>query len=394
MKALLISNYLPDEQESMQRFAAMMSRGIVEAGHEVRVCRPPSFLGRLCPPGSGTGKWLGYIDKFGAFPSILNEAIKWADVVHICDHSNAVYVDYLGSIPHVVTCHDLLAIRSALGEIPQNRTGWTGRQLQRLIRGGLSKAQHIVCVSDATRRDLLRLVDISECRVSRSYNALNYPYSRMEAREAECLLRRFPIDMNRPFLLHVGGNQWYKNRLGVLQMFFHVRQLAVGRKLQLVMAGKPWTTEMRLFVVEHGISDVTFELTGVANEDLRALYSTAAVMLFPSHQEGFGWPIVEAQACGCPVVTSKRSPMDEVGGTAAIYVDPDDPKSAAAVVERALDLAPGMREASMLNATRFSESSMIEDYLSLYDRVRNETLYGSSQNPAMAANSPRTATTA
>jgi glycosyltransferase involved in cell wall biosynthesis len=388
LKVLLIGNYLHDQQESMQRFAAFLATGLTKAGHEVRLCRPPAFLGRLRPSGDGVGKWLGYVDKFGVFPSLLREAIKWADVVHICDHANSFYLEHLRSVPHVVTCHDLLAVRSACGEIPQNRTGWTGRQLQQLILRSLSEAQHIACVSEATRRDLLRLVNISESRVSLAYNALNYPYSRMDTREAEGRVRSLLIDPSRSFFLHVGGNQWYKNRLGVLQVFSLLRGVAAARDAQLVMVGRPWTAEMRRFVIKHGMDDVTFELTGVSNEDLRALYSTATMMLFPSLQEGFGWPIVEAQACGCPVVTSGRSPMDEVGGEAAIYVDPDDPESAAVVVERSLELAPRMRDAGMLNAARFSESSMIESYVSLYDKVRDEAFTGHQLSPSTGGGSP------
>ena len=71
------------------------------------------------------------------------------------------------------------------------------------------------------------------------------------------------------------------------------------------------------------------ELVSVQNEDLRALYSTATALLFPSFQEGFGWPIIEAQACGCPVITSNRTPMTEVGENAAIYINPDSPEEAA-----------------------------------------------------------------
>jgi glycosyltransferase involved in cell wall biosynthesis len=354
----------------MQRFAALMARGLTGAGHEVRVCRPPAFLGKLRPSEQGVGKWLGYIDKFGAFPLVLRSAVKWADVVHICDQANSVYLKYIGFVPHVVTCHDLLAIRSALGEIPQHKTSWTGRRLQRLILTGLTRAQHIACVSDATRKDLLRIACIPEHRVSRAYNSLNYPYARMEMPEAATRLRKLFIDPNQSFFLHVGGNQWYKNRLGVLRVFFLLRKLTANPSLRLVMVGKPWTFEMRRFVVEHGMSDTTFELTGIVDEDLRALYSTAIMMLFPSLQEGFGWPILEAQACGCPVVTSDRSPMDEVGGNAAIYVNPENPESAALTVKRSLDCLQGTREASLLNAARFSESAMIESYVSLYDKVR------------------------
>lgn len=377
MKILLVANYLHDQQESMQRFAAILASGLQEAGHEVRICRPRAYLGRLRRSERGVGKWLGYVDKFAVFPSALRAQAGWADVVHICDHSNSIYAKHLSSVPHVVTCHDLLAIRSALGEIPQNRTGWTGRQLQRMILRGLARAQHVVCVSEATRADLLRVAGIPEERVSRAYNALNYPYSRMEAGEASSRMQKLQIDAGKPFLLHVGGNQWYKNRVGVLRVFSAFRKRSQGKDFRLIMVGKPWTAEMRRFVAEQGLGEVIFEVTGVAEENLRALYSTAALMLFPSLAEGFGWPIIEAQACGCPVVTSRRAPMDEVAGEAAMYVDPEDPESAAATIESSLAFMPSLRTAGMRNAKRFHTSAMIQDYLSLYERVR-------AQHPAVS----------
>ncbi len=266
MKVLLVGNYVNDGQESMQRFAALMAQGVTKAGHEVRVLQPPSIVGQLRPSGQGVGKWMGYVDKFGLFPPVLKSAAKGVDVVHICDHSNAFYTRYLQCIPHVVTCHDILAMRSALGEFPQNPIAWTGRRLQGIIFKGLTRAQHIACVSDATRNDLLRLAGISEQRVSRVYNSLNYPYSPMEKSEAAERLRRLSVDPSQPFLLHVGGNQWYKNRLGVLRTFSSLRKCSAGHTLKLVMVGKPWTTEMREFSSENGMSDLTLELTGVGNE--------------------------------------------------------------------------------------------------------------------------------
>ncbi len=370
MKVVLIGNYENDVQESMKRFAASMVSGLTQAGHDVRCVRPRSVVGQLQPSWRGVGKWLGYIDKFGVFPRDLTAALKWADVVHICDQGGSFYTKHIGSFPHIVTCHDLLAIRSALGEIPRVQTRWSGRQLQRMILKGLNRAQHIVCVSEATRKDLLRVTDIPHHRVSRVYNSLNYPYSRMETHEAEFRLRKLSVDLNEPFLLHVGGNQWYKNRLGVLRIFALLRNLTVGRHLKLVMVGKSWTDQMRQFVSANGLTNLTVELTEIVDEDLRALYSMATMMLFPSLQEGFGWPIIEAQACGCPVVTSDRPPMDEVGGTAAIYVDPDDEKSAAAILKSALDSASAMRESNLQNAARFTESAMISGYLSAYEIVQ------------------------
>jgi glycosyltransferase involved in cell wall biosynthesis len=254
-----------------------------------------------------------------------------------------------------------------------------------MILKGLTEAQHVACVSEATRRDLLRIVGIPEQRVSRVYNSLTYPYSRMETDEAATRLRKLRVDPGELFLLHVGGNQWYKNRIGVLRIFSILCKINRGRTLKLVMVGKPWTAEMRQFICENGISDLTQELTGVADEDLRALYSTATMMLFPSLQEGFGWPIVEAQACGCPVATSKRSSMDEVAGDAATYIDPENPESCAAIVNQALDKVSGMRGSSMANAARF-RSGMIDGYLSLYDEV----LKGETARTTLEANRPMT----
>jgi glycosyltransferase involved in cell wall biosynthesis len=109
------------------------------------------------------------------------------------------------------------------------------------------------------------------------------------------------------------------------------------------------------------------------NEDLRALYSAADALLFPSLAEGFGWPIAEAQACGCPVVTSARAPMNDVGGKAAIYIDPRDSATAARTLrdllwESGADKA-ARKQKSLANAARFSADRMIDRYIEEYARV-------------------------
>ena len=310
------------------------------------------------------GKWTGYFDKFVLFPRELRRAAEWADVVQICDHSNAIYVKYLEGRHHVVTCHDMLAVRSALGEFPGYPTRWSGRRLQRMIVDGLSRARdNIVCVSDATRADVIRLVPGGTKEETRIYNALNYPWEPME-REEEVRpnAERLGSPQDRPFVLHVGGNQLYKNRAGVLKFFALLCQRAPN--LLLVMAGKPWTEEMRQLARVHRLEDSAVERVGVSEEDLRALYSRAEALLFPSLQEGFGWPVAEAQACGCPVVTSNRAPMTEVGGPAVTFIDPLDHESAAIAVASVI----GFRERQRC-ATRFSTAAMIDGYLNVYGRL-------------------------
>jgi hypothetical protein len=114
-------------------------------------------FGRLKRGDGGISKWLGYVDRFLLFPPLLRWRAKSFDVVHIADQGNGMYASMLGNTPSVVTCHDMLAIRSALGEIPENPTRWTGRVLQRWTLRGLKRAAYVVCDSDQTQQEWLRI---------------------------------------------------------------------------------------------------------------------------------------------------------------------------------------------------------------------------------------------
>lgn len=371
MKVLLVANYISDGQESMLRFSRVLATGFEHAGLTVEVIRPVPLVGRLKPAGTGLGKWLGYIDKFLLFPSELRRRARGADVVHICDHSNAMYVAHLGGTPSVVTCNDMLAIRSARGEINENRTGVTGRMLQRWILRSLSRAGRLVCISEATRQDVLRLTKRDPCAVSLTYMGLNYPYAPVHevahAREARSrgeafdssVFPRFEVP-SRPYILHVGGTQWYKNRHGVLGMYDALKARLGPATPHLVIVGRP------------GIAHRDVEQrSGVDNKELAALYSGAELMIFPSLEEGFGWPIVEAQACGCPVLTTRRAPMTEVAGDAARYLnDPKDLEGGADAISRLLRIDREQRHEitrqGMINAKRFGTERMIEQYVAVY----------------------------
>ena len=356
----------------MLKFADMMHRGLTDAGYDTKIIRPPAVIGRIYSSARGVGKWLGYADKFAVFPPLLSVAAKWADIVHVCDHSNAPYLKYIWQRPHVVTCHDMIGARTAFGNTPGPRSRWTGRYLQRTILKGLREAQHIACVSEATRKEVLSIANVPDDRVSVIYNGLNYPYSPMPEQEASSRIRALCGANSSPFVLHVGGNQWYKNRLGVMRIFSRMRSKNCQCGLKLIMVGSAWTAEMRQFVSGNSLSNCVYELTGVADGDLKALYSRAELLLFPSLDEGFGWPIIEAQACGCPVVTTNRAPMDEIGGKAAIYIEPENVESAAARILEVLDNLQHLRAAGLRNASRFSVSAMIHSYSNLYRRVLEE----------------------
>ena len=367
---LLIGNYPLDRQQSMQRFAMMMLSGLTAAGVSAELISPSPFFGRFRFAGSFVAKWLAYLDKFVLFPRQLRRKIATRPaVVHICDHSNAMYAKWIRDVPVVVTCHDLLAVRGALGEDTGCPASATGKLLQRWIRTGLEKADAIVCVSHATLTDAQRLLSRNNNRPAMEVitSGLSYPYRKLqEPNEARERLRKSSAVLaDASFVLHVGSNIAYKNREGVLRIFARCREPWNGL---LVFAGELLSPPLNALARQLGITDRIIELPGVSNEVLEALYNCAVALLYPSTFEGFGWPIAEAQACGCPVLCAARAPMNEVAGLAGLTHNVDDEAGFAADILRLTDPAERERWSvkSLENAQRFSTSRMISEYIATY----------------------------
>src|ERR1043166_3183763 len=385
MQILLIGNYPHDHQESMQRFSALMLDELQESGMAVEMIRPQPFFGRIRKSGQGVGKWLGYLDKFILFPFFLRNKISklraardGAPVVHICDHSNSFYAWFLKNVPHVVTVHDLLAVRSARGEFTENPTGWSGRILQKMILSGLKRCCFAVADSTASYSDFLRLTGRQSEDVTVQPPALNYSYGPREdadvSRMLNSLFSRNGLQQ-RPerFFFHVGGHSWYKNRATIVRAFHRYQHHDSNRQISLVMAGGDPKPDTKALGAKLGIENDVHWIGRVDNEELAALYNAAEALVFPSLAEGFGWPPLEAQACGCPVITSNRAPMTEVAGDAAIYVNPEDSDDIAAALLRVGKMSAQEREAlrkrGFENVKRFSTKQMMDGYLKAYQEA-------------------------
>ena len=376
MKVLLIGNYLPDGQTSMLAFKRVLERELPQAGCELRVLTPPRRVLRV-PTSSRLWKWLGYVDKFILFIPSMARHVRWADVVHVTDHSNGMYIPWVRSKPNVITCHDVIAVQAAKGMVDGWDVSWTGRLFQRLIVKGLAAADLVACVSHLTRRELLSLGLAEEPRVTVVLNGLNDDFRPVPPEEARGLIRRFGISTDDKFLIHVGWDLARKNRRKVLEAFIalHERAAASGRPApaeQLVFVGPELVPEMAELARKHGVADRIKTVQKVSHEELRALYSSATALLFPSLQEGFGWPVIEAQACGCPVFTSDLAPMNEIGGEGAVYVDPNDAEAMAVAIEEAAPRFEQMRRMGIENASHYSAHRMALNYVAAYRRVLDE----------------------
>ncbi len=365
---LLIGNFPPDQQQSMQRFSEMMLRELRTLGIAAELTRPETHFARLVPAQFVVlSKWAGYVDKLIIFPRRLRK-FRGLDLIHICDHSNAFYAKYFPDVPVVVTCHDLLAVRGALGEETDCPASWTGRILQRWIVAGLRRARAVVCVSSATAADAIRLIGTRKNAPSIAVieNGLNYKYRPLPEEKVKARLEKLSqLKLDRPFVLHVGSHLRRKNRAGVVRIFAKTKD---HWNAQLVFAGDRLSNDLWTQTRALGIADRIVEIVSAESELLEAFYNRAHALLFPSRFEGFGWPIAEAQACGCPVLCRDAAPMSEVAGGAALLRDIADEDGFAEDLLRLRDPATRekYRKLGLQNAMRFSAKKMAAQYLALY----------------------------
>lgn len=380
LRVLLVGNFVADRQESMLRFGTLLHEGLAAAGHTVELAVPGPVFARLARPYryDGIPKFLGYIDKFVLFPARLRSLTRRfaPDVVHVLDHANSATITHL-PCPTLCTCHDLLQIRVAAGEFPGRGLGRSGRALQSWILGHIRRVGHAACVSTQTRDDLLRLAGWPSARTTVIPNGLNHPYRRRSSAEAAAVLAPLVARGALPssvlsgdgFVLNVGGGQWYKNRPALLALYARLQAL-VPDAAAMVMVGPPLSQNDLALRDSLGLSARVQVFTGASNAELEALYSLAGALVFPSLAEGFGWPIAEAQACGCPVFTSDRAPLTEVGGDAAFYFDPENPAGAALRIASAWPRRGELRDAGLARAPRWSSQGMLDAYLGLYRQLQ------------------------
>ena len=369
---VLIGNYLADRQFSMQLYSRMLEQNLKAADVNVTHITPSVSLGRLNPK----NKWLGYIDKLLLFPLQLKNRLNSIDsinkkvcILHVCDHSNSPLLKVAKGRKSLLTCHDLIAIRAALGEFQGEQIKWSGKILQNHIRKAIPQATRIACVSSTTEQDLHRIHPSTRNITKVVHNGFNSNYKRQSREKAEEKVKHLDLPITAKLILHVGNNAWYKNRLGVLKIFNAFLGLHNNRNVCLILAGPELDKTQIDFARTHRI-EKNIQCTGSINsEQLEALYSIADVFLFPSRHEGFGWPPLEAQSTECPVVASHNGSLAETLGDSGLTANWNDTVTHSKNIQRVLSdskLRNSLVSKGLLNANRFSSSAMTKAFCQIY----------------------------
>jgi glycosyltransferase involved in cell wall biosynthesis len=244
-------------------------------------------------------------------------------------------------------------------------------RLTRLFRSSIRRAAAVLCISQFTRNDLLERFGYPPDKAFVTYLGVDPRYRLMDAEEVQAKLREYGV--HEPYVLCVGKLQARKNTVRLLQAFSLLKkQERVPHKLVLV-GRQTWTSsDIHPTIRDLALAEHIIHTGHVPDKDLPYFYSGADVVAYPSLFEGFGLPVIEAMACGTPVVTSNVTSLPEIAGDAAELVNPKSVEDIARGLYNVLSncaLREQMRERGYLRATNFSWHATARKTLDVYQTV-------------------------
>jgi len=317
----------------------------------------------------GMPAWRVKLQKRLLLPMSLRFAAY--DILHIIDS------DYAAAIPPsrlwqaVVTCHDLMPMLIA-PRLEDVFSPMGLRFFQRSI-ARMEQAARVVCVSNFTRQCVLDRTQCPPERVTVVRQAVMPTFGPRPPAAVEAFRQEHGIGPG-PLVLHVGITDTYKNIEAVLRVTARLREEVDG-SIRLLKIGGQFNAEQRALIEAEGLADAIIHRTGLSEEALIAAYNAAQVLLWPSHIEGFGWPVLEAMACGLPVVCSNGGALPEVAGDAATVCAPADIDGLTAACARILsdtNHAGAMRARGLERAAGFTWEQAAREYLAVYQAVAEE----------------------
>lgn len=282
-------------------------------------------------------------------------------------HSPHFLLPLLRPCPAVATIHDVIYLAC-----PRDLPSRAGRLYYRAMMNACARmAARIITDSEHSRNEIVRYLRADPDRIDVIYPGVDPGFHPVtDSVQLQAMRSRFGID--REYILCVGIYKLRKNHAGLLRAF--KRCLANGIQAQLVIAGPMAEGEavLRRLAAELGVAEHVIFTGFVKDDDLLALYSAARAYVCPSLYEGFGFTVLEAMACGAPVVCSSATSLPEVAGKAALYFDPHDAEEMASQLSRVFSddaLRASLIEQGRQNLQRFNWTETARQTLAVYHQA-------------------------
>lgn len=300
------------------------------------------------------------------FPQVLRRLP--VDLMHF-PHFN---VPVLYRRPFVVTIHDLTRFRFA----GQRHRDWLHQQAYQFVfRSAVRHARTVIAVSAFTEQEVLQRFPEARGKTAVVYEGVE-EWHFGTGDSGDHALRRLGI--STPYLLYVGLWMRHKNLPGLIEAFRLIRQAGYKGILVITGEGRPWDEDVQGLARAAGVERAVLLPGSVSDPDLAVLYRRTDCFIFPSFAEGFGLAPLEALACGAPVVASRAGSLPEILGSAALYADPQDPRSFARAVSLVLGdqaLRAELRAAGPVQARRYLWRACAKATLAVYERSRQALWY-------------------
>ncbi len=293
-----------------------------------------------------------YLTLWVYYPAIVKK--QKADINHILDHSISHLMGSLEPGKTVVSCYDLMGLEVSMS------TSFLKRKIfWRNVIKNMSKARKIISSSQHTKDDILKHSPYKRDDIIIIYPGVSADFKHIERNKIE---ERFKF--LKPVVLHVGHSNFYKNFEGLIK--------AVALLDNEVILVKVGPISKKQFKLMKSLKIDFIQFLDLPQEELVQVYNAADLLVYPSWHEGFGFPVLEAMACGSPVICSNVSSLPEVAADAAIMVSPSDIPGIAKAMEKALgsqELRQELSEKGFRQAKKFFWEKTAQETADVYKKI-------------------------
>lgn len=310
--------------------------------------------------------------------------VKNAQVIHypwfdLFFHTLPIMKNY----PTVITIHDVIPLIFS-DQYPIGIKGRVNLFLQKL---SLGNCKHLITDSETSKKDIIKYLKVESKKITVVHLAADSSFIKL-SNSTRLLFVKRKYQLPEQFLLYVGDANWVKNLPFLIESFYHLVKLPNFSDVKLVLIGgvflknvdninHPELVSLRLvnkLIKQYGLENHVIKPGQVEKEILIAFYNLATIYIQPSFYEGFGLPVLQAFACGAPVVCANKGSLPEIGGRAAVYFDPTNSIQFLSITREILEnksLQNKLSKLSMEQAAKYSWEKTIEETKAVYQKVIN-----------------------